>query len=254
MYLLVDAGNSRLKIACHNGQDWLLRVVVEHPQALVGALPAGFRPTHCVVANVAGAEIEQALRLVLAKLGCSVEWLCASTQRAGLRCAYADPRRLGADRWAAAIGAWQQVQGECLVVSAGTATTIDVLREPGEFAGGCILPGLGLMLDALAERTAALPRARETLTPEQLALTPTDTLSALSAGCLHAQLGAIERLHARLRPESPILLAGGHAAALQPHLSAPARLAPWLVMEGLLHIAREAHSSASTWSPAAAPR
>lgn len=254
MYLLIDAGNSRLKIACHDGERWLLRSAIDAPAALPSSLPAGFRPQHCVVANVAGAPLAEALRLPLAKLGCSVEWLSASGERAGLRCAYTDPRRLGADRWAAAIGAWQQVKGECLVVSAGTATTIDLLRLPGEFSGGCILPGLGLMLDSLAERTAALPRGTELLSTGALAATPTDTLAAISAGCLHAQLGAIERLYARLAPESPILVAGGHADALLPHLGPRASAAPWLVMEGLLQLAREAHPSGGAWKPAPGSR
>lgn len=254
MYLLIDAGNSRLKIACHDGERWLLRSAIEAPASLLSSLPAGFLPRHCVVANVAGEPLGEALRLPLAKLGCSVEWLSASTDRAGLRCAYTDPRRLGADRWAAAIGAWQRVQGECLVVSAGTATTIDLLRLPGEFSGGSILPGLGLMLDSLAEHTAALPRGTEILSAEALAATATDTLAAISTGCLHAQLGAIERLYARLAPGSPILVAGGYANALLPHLGERASAAPWLVMEGLLHLAREAHSSGGAWRPAPASR
>ena len=239
MFLLIDAGNSRVKIACHDSRDWLLRSALEDVAQLPASLPAGFQPQRIVIANVAGASMAERLQRTLANLSAPIEWLQASASRCGLRCDYAQPAQLGPDRWAAAIGAWQQVHADCLVVCAGTATTIDIVRQPGIFAGGCILPGLDLMLETLSSKTAALPRAQGSLSVEALLTPPTETHAAIRAGCLHAQLGAIERMAALLPADAPILLAGGHAEALAPHLGARARLQPWLIMDGLLAIAAE---------------
>lgn len=240
MYLLIDSGNSRLKIACHDGHTWRLRQALDDASQIPAALPADFQPQRIVIANVAGAAMSAQLEHALRSLNApSIEWLRASPERCHLRCDYADPHQLGPDRWAAAIGAWQYAGSDCLVVCAGTATTIDVVRQPGIFAGGCILPGLDLMLDALSTRTAALPRAQPGLPPDALQSPPTETHAAITAGCLHAQLGAIERVSALLPAGSPILLAGGHAATLAPYLGARAQLQPWLVMDGLLAIARD---------------
>ncbi|MBS1208702.1 MAG: pantothenate kinase, type [Proteobacteria bacterium] len=243
MYLLIDAGNSRLKLACHDGQDWVLRTAVTDLGQLREELPPGFLPSRIVIANVAGPRMAEQLQHNLAGLEAPIEWLQGSKSRCGLHCGYTDPAQLGADRWAAAIGAWQHIQSDCVVVCAGTATTVDVIRAPGCFAGGCILPGFGLMLEALSTRTAALPRAQGGLPPETLRQIPVETQSAIRAGCLHAQLGAIERIAAQLPTASPILLAGGFAETLAPHLDARARLHPWLVMDGLLAIATDSKTN-----------
>lgn len=238
MYLLIDAGNSRLKFACHDGHNWLVQAVADSVETLSARLPEGFVPAKAIVSCVGTPAVRDALHGLLDDLHIATEWLSATSSRCGLHCGYADPAQLGPDRWAAAIGAWQLTGADCLVVSAGTATTVDVVRIPGLFAGGIILPGLSMMHAALAQGTAALPRVAD-IAPQGLDLTPTDTHTAIAVGCLHAQLGAIERMAAQLPAGSPILLSGGNAQYLAPLLQGTIRLKPWLVMQGLLAIAAE---------------
>ena len=101
----------------------------------------------------------------LVPLSPGLENFLATPEAAGVRNGYARPAQLGADRWAALVGAWNQERRPCLVVNAGTALTIDVLLEDperpghGYFAGGCILPGFDLMRGALNRHTAQLPLA-----------------------------------------------------------------------------------------------
>lgn len=64
---------------------------------------------------------------------------------------------VGADRLAQASAAWARTGGACVVVSMGTAITVDVVNGRGEFLGGLIAPGLRLMARALHEHTALLP-------------------------------------------------------------------------------------------------
>ena len=77
-------------------------------------------------------------------------WVVARSEQCGVRSSYADPARLGADRWAALIGARHLYQGACVVVNAGTTMTVDALSSESIFLGGCIVPGFELMRRALA--------------------------------------------------------------------------------------------------------
>jgi type III pantothenate kinase len=121
------------------------------------------------------------------------------------------------------------------VVTAGTATTVDVLRGDGRFVGGVILPGLELMKRSLARDTAGLPLAKGRFAGE-----PRNTADAIETGCLLAQAGAIERAFATMEPGAACVLAGGSARRIARHLSIPVRLVDNLVLEGLVRIAEDA--------------
>jgi type III pantothenate kinase len=108
------------------------------------------------------------------------------------------------------------------VVTAGTATTIDVLSAEGEFSGGVILPGEELMRRSLAGNTARLPMA-----DGELVALPRCTMDAITSGCLHAQAGA----------DPQCLLNGGAAERIAPALRIPFLLTDNLVLEGLAAIA-----------------
>jgi type III pantothenate kinase len=161
-------------------------------------------------------------------------WAVAKRRECGVTNAYGKPEQLGVDRWAALIGAWSIVRGPCLVVTAGTATTADVLRSDGTFAGGAILPGLDLMKRSLADNTAGLPFAKGRFSSE-----PRNTADAIETGCLLAQAGAIERVFATMEQGAVCVLAGGAASRIGGHLGIPLRLVDNLVLEGLLQIAGE---------------
>lgn len=231
MFLLIDAGNTRIKFGCHDGARWRSRSVLEEDPLV---LPAGFLPRQTVVSCVAGPHVRDRLQQVLARLGGDIEWLSASPERCGLRCGYDVPSALGPDRWAAALGAWQSVGGPCVVMSAGTATTIDVIRAPGVYDGGCILPGLSMMRDALVRGTARLPAAVGAVT-----VPARNTQDAIQTGCVLAQIGALREVCARLAPYTPIILTGGAAPDLLPLLGDSVRHLPWLTLDGLLSVARD---------------
>lgn len=74
-----------------------------------------------------------------------------------IRIDYTTPETLGQDRVAAACGAWQLCQSACLIIDAGTCTTVDYLDRDGVFRGGAILPGAEMQLLSLYQNTARLP-------------------------------------------------------------------------------------------------
>lgn len=232
MLLCLDAGNTRLKFGLHDGTAWRTQGALDYTafDSLLQKLPAA--PTRIVACNVAGERAGQDIEALAGRLRLPLDWLQSSAIACGVSNGYDKPQQLGADRWAALIGARSLHSGPCLVVVAGTATTIDTLDGQGRFRGGLILPGLALMRNALARNTAGLPQARG-----RYRTLPTNTDDAIVSGAIHATLGAIERMRATLDADVVCLLSGGAAAELAPHLRKPQRVIDTLVLEGLARYA-----------------
>jgi type III pantothenate kinase len=235
--LLVDAGNTRVKWAVAHTDaapgDWIAHGAVLHAE--LDSLPAawaGHEVARAIVANVAGAQLGERLAALLPVA--QPVWFTAQEELAGLRNRYRQPTQLGADRFAAALGARSLHPGKALVVATcGTATTVDAVSASGEFVGGMILPGLGLMLASLARGTAQLPEA--SAEAEAAPLFADNTLDAIRAGCISAQAGAIERACAAL-PAELCIVSGGAARHVAPALSMPHRIFDNIVLVGL-HVA-----------------
>lgn len=236
MILLLDCGNTRLKWALKNEKGWLASDAL--PLADIGRLselasrwPA---PRRILLANVAGPDVATRIVNALGHWPARVEIVKSSAAAAGVTNTYAQPEKLGVDRWCALIGARARKQQHCLIVGAGTATTIDTLDANGVFQGGLILPGLDLMRRALAQDTAALPLAEG-----HFSATPRRTEDAITSGCLLAQVGAIEHAFLPLaqHPDARCLIFGGSAERLIPHLTIPVEPAERLVLEGLWQLA-----------------
>jgi len=237
MLLLVDAGNTRIKWAlAADGTapgDWLTHGAVLHAE--LERLPAawlGQGVTRAIVSNVAGpamrAELEALLTALLPNL--APEWFVSLPELAGLRNRYRNPGQLGSDRFAAALGARTLAPGQALVVATcGTATTIDAVSADGDFIGGMILPGVGLMLGALARGTAQLPQVATGDLPATFA---DNTQDAILSGCLSAQAGAIERACAAHRA-GLCIVSGGAAGHVAPLLTVAHRLLDNIVLVGL---------------------
>lgn len=232
--LAVDAGNSRIKWKRHDGNIWREQewTPTADPQLETQwrHLP---KPESVIVANVAGASAEAAIRAACRNWNLTPEIVGAQAARCGVSNGYADPERLGADRWAALIGARHLYPGrDLLVVQSGTAVTIDTLTAEGCFRGGLILPGLNAMLDTLARHAARLERQSG-----RFARFPDNTADAMFSGAVSAIAGAVERAHRQIAGHALCLLGGGDADILLPWLDIPVQKTDNLVLEGLLRIA-----------------
>lgn len=236
MKLLIDAGNTRIKWALVDGDDWVRNGLLPVDEA--GKLAqqfAGMREIQQIwVSNVAGEEIS---RHILDIKVVQPHFVVAREEQCGVRNGYTTAGQLGSDRWAALIAAWHLTQHRgCLVVNSGTATTIDALSGQGHFLGGLIVPGMELM-----QRSLVAVAGR--LNPEQGAYVtfPKNTADGLVSGAIQATCGAIERQHALLEDDAaPVMMSGGAAAVLQQHLGMPLRIVDNLVLQGLLLISQEA--------------
>ncbi len=233
--LCLDAGNTRVKWGVRQDRRWRAQGTCAHGD--IGSLAAGLplRPKRVLACNVAGRTVGARICALARSLGAPLERFASTAAQCGVTNGYDDPRQLGADRWAALIGARGLHEGPALVVMVGTATTADMLAADGRFCGGLILPGLDLMRIALARHTAGLPEARGGYCEA-----PTNTDDAIVSGALHATLGAIERMARRLAGANfCVILSGGGADMLAPHLELPVRRVDNLVLEGLARAASE---------------
>ena len=234
--LLIDAGNTRVKWAWlgADGRPGPVHACPHDDLTPLGLAVAQTPPQRGVGASVASPADNSA---IAALVGLPVEWLQPTAERAGVRNGYRDPARLGADRWAALIGAHHEPGGDLLVVSAGTALTLDCLDRDGMFRGGTIAPGFALMRQSLARGTARLGY------PEgDYAAYPQQTADAILSGCIDALVAPVERRAARFsadlgRPVR-ILIGGGDGMMLMSHLAVPAAIVDNLVLSGLALVAQ----------------
>jgi type III pantothenate kinase len=241
LILAVDAGNSRVKWALHDGRSfvrdgWVNRADIDALDAQWSSLPA---PSAIVIANVAGDAIGQRLRKSSERWKIEPQWPSGTRSQAGVISSYDDPSQLGIDRWAALIGARCLSLDPCLVVNAGTAMTVDALSAKGEFVGGIIVPGFDLMRESLAAHTARLSAEEGNFIPF-----PGTTRDAITSGAIQALCGAVERMRGAMlvagHREPVLILSGGAGELVARHLGRPARVVDKLVLEGLVRIAQEA--------------
>ncbi|MCI5144929.1 MAG: type III pantothenate kinase [Candidatus Electrothrix sp. AR3] len=153
------------------------------------------------------------------------------------------PAELGADRIVNAVAAWEYCNNALLVIDFGTAVTFDCVSAKGEYLGGTIHPGIGISLDALAGRTAKLPRID--LDKHPVPIIGTTTVDAIRSGMLHGFGGMIDRMVDLLSKEMlqkgaaeengiiNIIATGGMAEMIAPYSDSIELVDPLLTLTGL---------------------
>ena len=239
MKLLLDLGNTRLKWALQ-GQSvaWLAHGALDWQQDIAGALVeawAGLPQPDVVAASsvVDDARESRVAAITQQVFACTPHWLRTPASACGVRNAYAEPQRLGVDRFLAMVAAHAVHRTPCVLVSAGTALALDALRADGQHLGGLIAPGVRLMQQSLLDATALVRPQRS---GEILELAD-NTADAVTSGCWQAAAALIERFHAHLLRQlgvtPTLILGGGDARQLASMLSVPSLLAGDGVLHGL---------------------
>ena len=248
MILLVDIGNTRVKWAllrgvrlgrlrarAHDGQAQVLEAIVRRAPRSV---------TRVVAVNVAGAKFERALRAASReRFGVRPELIRSTREAGGVRNGYRETWRLGADRWVGVIGARALARARSSVVAnAGTALTLDAVSAGGRHLGGAIIPGSTAMIAGIIKGTNGIGRRARGARASRRRLFAADTASALAAGAQFAAAALIDRAvdeaARELRAVPLLILTGGAAPDLKPHLRHKARMVPDLVLHGLAALAR----------------
>lgn len=243
MALLIDIGNSRIKWASLDAGE-LCRVDAIDHRGDSGAIEAmldriAMVPFRVVVANVAGdALADRIVAAVHQRWNLPVQFATTQRRAGVVRNGYEEYLKLGIDRWLAIIAAFDRFAGPLCIVDAGTAVTIDAVAADGMHRGGYIVPGLDLMRQSLDAETGDLHRlaadnAQQTVAGIDMGKS---TAEAIAGGALAAVCCLIDHCSGARgdRTEAATLVVtGGDAERLLPHLGAHARHRPQLVLEGL---------------------
>lgn len=153
--------------------------------------------------------------------------------RSGMPILYDNPKDVGADRIANAVGAFDLYGGPCIVVDLGTATTFDAISVDGEYLGGAITPGVAISLEALFHHAAALRRV-ELVEPRTVI--GHSTIEAIQSGTLYGFAAQVDGLCHRFTKElgdATVVATGGLAELVAPHAETVQHIEPWLTLHGL---------------------
>ncbi|MCB1733581.1 MAG: type III pantothenate kinase [Gammaproteobacteria bacterium] len=252
MIVLIDVGNTAVKVAsCAEGDVQPIFRARHRERGLtavaVELLAVAAPPTEVWLASVLSRSDTQVLRDRL-----QTAWACrwhhveTASAHCGVEIAYAEPDRLGVDRWLALIAAHAAYPGDKVIADLGSALTVDVLRADGKHLGGIIVPGFEAILRGLNAGTALGPVQPAQPNAPMLGV---DTDSGIASGAMLALAGAVEgsvRLARERHGLSPqLLITGGDAENLAKAVASPSMLDEHLVMRGLALLSASGSAPAS---------
>lgn len=241
--ILLDCGNSQIKGQHRRGGkaiDSYFHAYDEGWEAALANWLTERGSQQCYLASVLDAERQQRLDAVLAR--CSddgVTRLVSEAEALGVVNGYDNPGQLGVDRWLALLGAAELVDVDCLVIDAGSAITLDLLRADGSHLGGAILPGCSTSLEQFQRIFSHIdfddPAIAEVDKPGL------STAAAIQIGYTQDALENLSALVERWRPllsdNAAFLLTGGDAYKVQRVLKHDSRIVPDLVFRGMQRMA-----------------
>lgn len=246
MLLVVDAGNTNIVCAIHDGATWrgiwrirtdAQRTSDEYAVWLLALLqhshlkPAAVK--RAVIGTVVPAALYHLRRLCRDWFG--VEPLVArSNLDWGFEIKVDNPAEVGADRLLNALAAHQRYRGPLTVIDFGTATTFDVVDGDGSYLGGAIAPGINLSIEALHAAAARLPRIG---IGRPQAVIGRSTVPAMQSGLYWGYIGMIEGLSHRIQAEFDgklkVLATGGLAPLFAEGTTVIEHIDPDLTLDGL---------------------
>ncbi len=246
MLLVVDAGNTNVVFAVHDGAEWrgIWRIATEPQRTsdeyavwLLALLSYSGLKRNDIRVAVIGTVVPAALYHLrrLCRDWFETEPLIArSTLDWGFEIRVPDPAEVGADRLLNALAAHQAHRGPLIVIDFGTATPFDVVAADGAYIGGVIAPGINLSLEALHTAAARLPRIG---IGRPQAVIGRSTVPAMQSGIYWGYVGLIEGLVTRIRAECDrrmrVVATGGLAPLLAEGTTIIDLIDPDLTLDGL---------------------
>lgn len=226
MLLAIDAGNTNVVFAIHDGKTivhtWrcktdAARTADEYLSWLYPLFTHAGRTFQDITATIISSVVPDA-NFNLIKL-CRDTFkndppVVNSRMDLGIEIKITNPQEMGADRLLHAMAIKTHYQCPAIVVDFGTSTTFDVIDASGAHCGGVISPGVNLSMAALHEAAAKLPKI-SIKRPESVI--GRDTVGAMQSGIYWGVIGAVEGMVKRLSAElgeKPLVIATGGLSPL----------------------------------------
>ena len=250
MLLAIDVGNTQTVIGLYGGGDrsheladhWRVATKSERTSDEHALLIQEFLSFagHDWKRDVSGVAISSGVPTVTYELRrmceryLSIEPVVLGTGvKTGMPVLYDNPKEVGADRIANAVGAFDLYGGPTIVVDFGTATTFDVISAKGEYLGGAIVPGSEISLDALFGRAAAL---RQVELVEPRSVIGKTTVESVQSGTIYGYSALVDGMCDRIEEQlgdSTVIATGGLADLIAPVAESIEHTEPWLTLHGL---------------------
>ena len=240
MILAIDIGNTTTNCGLFErgrlASQWSMPTrLTRTPQQLVRRLkgPRFRKISQIVICSVVPRMLPRLTRALRARSSTPIR-IVGRHLKVPLKNRYRYPKQVGMDRLVGAYAALRTYKRDCIVADFGTAITIDVVTKSGDYLGGVIAPGLEISLEALAAKTALLPRVTLRKPPELLGRDTANSIrSGILYGCAALCDGLITRLKQRYAPRAAVVATGGASSLLVRHTRTIDYLRPHLVLEGL---------------------
>ncbi|GKS68831.1 type III pantothenate kinase [Nitrosomonas sp. PY1] len=238
--LAIDSGNSYIKWGLYGANQWIKKGKVHQSDVSLLAIQFKhlFKPKLVVASHVGRVSTRHEIANIVASLyALEPNWIVAQEYGFGITNHYINPMQLGCDRWLALIAAWEKNnRRRCLVVNIGTAMTVDVLTDHGEFLGGIITPSAHLIFESLRLNTQLNYSQKSNYNDF-----PLTTNEAIHSGAIYCLVGAIERMQQLFVDKFncsmiDCVISGGGASILLPFIKLPIVFVDELVLEGLVII------------------
>jgi type III pantothenate kinase len=246
MLLAIDVGNTQTVVGLFNGAEladhWRIATDAERTSDELALMIQQFLGFHgfSFDNSITGVSVSSVVPRVTAELRQLTEryfslpaLVVEPGVRTGMPILYDNPKEVGADRIANAVGAFDLFGGPSIVVDFGTATTVEAISGKGEYLGGAIFPGVEISLDALFERAAGLRRV-ELAPPKHII--GKSTVESIQSGAIYgfaAEVdGLVDRFSAELG-ECTVVATGGLAVSILPYTRTVQHYEPWLTLYGL---------------------
>ncbi len=251
--ILIDAGNSRLKLSIIDLSTCLeLYFSIFDYHNLYDNLSsqlADFSIQNVIISNVNSPIISHIISDVSLYLwGIKTHIVITEQNKYGITTLYSNPKLLGSDRWLALIAARTQTVKSVCVIDCGSAVTIDILNDENLHLGGFITPGLSLSRKTMGQNTSKLPFMVEHnfSGTNSSAYYATNTHDAISAGTLYQLSAYIEHIIAEIKNDVcdniECIITGGDAIIAQKLISHHLIYREKLVLDGLKVVAKDLYT------------
>ena len=246
MLLAIDAGNTQTVVGLFQGAElvdnWRFATVAERTSDELALMVQQFLGFHgfSFDDSITGVVISSVVPRVTAELRQMTEryfgfpaLVLEPGVRSGMPIQYDNPKEVGADRIANAVGAYDLYGGPTIVVDFGTATTIEAISERGEYLGGAVCPGVEVSIDALFGRAAGLRRVELVEPMHVIGKSSTESVQSGLIYGFSAQVdGIVDRFTETLGP-CEVVATGGLAEPFLAHARTLRHYEPWLTLYGL---------------------
>ncbi len=148
-----------------------------------------------------------------------------------------NPRELGADLIASAVGAIEKYGTPCIVIDFGTATTYAAINEKAEFLGGAISQGINVSCKGLYMHAPHLPKIELKSPPS---IVGKDTITAMQSGIYlgyaHMVRGIVSDMKKVLGDKTKVIATGGLAVILKDEENLMDVIDQDLVLDGIYYL------------------